>query len=382
MQFKRRISSSSYFRYKLSLLEVIFTLLLIEILSGGFSSVRVFGKSSSQEITSTGSKVFLPIILYTDVTRMRPYSDDSPWNTPIEPNPGLDPHSEEMITTFGLEGDGNIYTTTDIYSYPVYFVDGSSPRWDVSCTEYKCNIWSPVEVIKTHLLKDVPIPPNARPSSGSDAHLIIIDITNLAEYDLRGLTQTSTDWSVKNGAVYNLLWDGTPTRYGTGGAGVPYYAGLVRPWEIAQGHIDHALAFAYPSPALERCVYPASKTDGETTHPYAIPEGARVQLDPDLTDDDFERMGLDRAGIIIAKALQQYGMFLVNDSGRPKIYIENLADNPYTDRTWSDPDLNLTNKSIINIPLSYYRVIALPEAYWNSSLESPMHGNCFDYISP
>jgi hypothetical protein len=110
---------------------------------------------------------------------------------------------------------------------------------------------------------------------------------------------------------------------------------------------------------------------------YAIPEGAHLQLDPSLTEQDFNAMGLDPVGKIIARALQKYGMVLVNAAGRTKIYIENLADNPYATEQWSDPDLGLTARSIANIPYTSFRVLALPEAYWASNSEGPMHGNCY-----
>jgi hypothetical protein len=150
----------------------------------------------------------------------------------------------------------------------------------------------------------------------------------------------------------------------------------VRPWEITQGHIDHAIAFGYPFPARDRCVFPASKTDGDSDLPDAIPEGARLQLNPQLTEADFDRLGLDRTGKIIARALQKYGMILVDYSGRPKIYVENLADNPLARQAWSDPQLRLTDSTIEQIPYSSFRVLALPAAYWNPSLTGPTHGDC------
>ena len=38
---------------------------------------------------------------------------------------------------------------------------------------------------------------------------------------------------------------------------------------------------------------------------FAIPEGARLQLDPSLTEKDFDRMGLDRTGKIIAQGVAE-----------------------------------------------------------------------------
>jgi myo-inositol-hexaphosphate 3-phosphohydrolase len=324
--------------------------------------------------------VYLPLVTKPpDATQMRPYSETSVWNTPIGSAPRYDTHSNEMIATIGLVGGRQITSDPSQYTYPVYFADETTPRWDIPCTRYKCTIVTPEGTSRTRQLTDVPIPPEAQPSRGTDAQMIIIDKTTYAEYDLYEVIRTDTGWSVSNGSVYNILWDGTPTKYGSRGAGVPYYAGLIRPLEIAGGRIEHALAFGYHHPAEDRCVFPASKTDGNSTLPYAIPEAARLQLDPSLTEADFDEIGLDRTGKIIARALQEYGMFVIDGSGRPKIYAEDLENNPYATLDWSDPELNLTSTTIADIPIDYFRVLALPEAYWDPALEGPFHGGCYAY---
>ena len=53
---------------------------------------------------------------------------------------------------------------------------------------------------------------------------------------------------------------------------MPYLTGLIRPWEIAQGHIDHAIAFTYNYPTAAY-VYPATKSDSRGSFPD-MPEGA------------------------------------------------------------------------------------------------------------
>jgi hypothetical protein len=215
----------------------------------------------------------------------------------------------------------------------------------------------------------VPIPAGAQASAGSDAQIIIIDTVTGTEYDLWQVRQDGSGWSASNGSVYNIYWDGMPARYGSRGAGVPYYAGLIRPWEIAAGRIDHAIAFAYPSPANGVCVWPASKTDGNSGSGNAIPEGARLQLDPSLTNADFAAWGLDRTGSIIARALQQYGMILIDVSGRPKIYAENLVANPEATYSWHDPAIRLSANTVSAIPHTAFRVLDLPNG-------GGSHGQC------
>lgn len=329
---------------------------------------------------SGGKTAFFPI-----VTRLvfnehaRPYSPSSFWNTLIGNNPEYDPHSAEMIATIGLHNEGRISAYPNQYSFPVYYADINSPRWDIPCNVYRCTIVTLEKIFTVTELSDVPIPELANPAPGTDGQMIIIDKNTFTEYDLWQAQRTADGWSVSNGSVYNVLWSGTPQRYGSRGAGLPYLAGLIRPWEIAQGRIDHVLAFSYPEPALKRCVYPATKTDGKSNLPYAIPQGAHLQLDPLLTEADFNRMGLSNTGKIIARALQEYGMVLVDTGGRTGIYAEDLESNPYQVISWSDPELNLTKTTLDGLLYTSFRVLKLPEAYWNPGLGTATNGDCYVY---
>lgn len=285
-----------------------------------------------------------------------------------------DPNSPAMIAQLGQQNGGHISSDPAQYTFPVYFANASTPRYSVPCQMYKCTVVNASGVTTTSVLQNVPIPLGANVSAGSDAQMIIIDTATGTEWDLWQASGGSGGWSVSNGSVYNITWDGMPSRYGSRGAGVPYYAGLIRPWEIVAGRIDHALAFAYPTPASGGCVWPASKTDGNSGGSGAIPEGARLQLDPSLTDADFTAMGLSRTGKIIARALQVYGMILIDVSGRPKIYAENLAVNPGSGYSWGNPAIALNSNTISAIPHTAFRVLDLPDSYWTGG--GALHGNC------
>lgn len=312
----------------------------------------------------------------------RPYSDASAWNTPIGPDPAVDPRSAAFVDGI-LEGADVVGITSDPtqYTYPVYEADASTPRYDLPCTWFKCTILSAEDdehPLRVDVLEGVPIPDGARPSPGSDGSMIIIDIETGAEYDLwMASREIDGTWSVGNASVYNIAWDAMPVEYGSRGAGVPYLAGLIRHEEVAAGRIDHAIAFAYLHVAAERCVWPASKTDGNSTAADAIPEGARIQLDPSLTEADFDAWGLDRTGRIIARALQEYGMILIDVSGRPKIMAEHLDTNPLATGSWDSAETRLHDQTIASIPMEAFRLLALPEGYVNQSDDAPLHGGCY-----
>lgn len=115
--------------------------------------------------------------------------------------------------------------------------------------------------------------------------------------------------------------DATGRPFSARGASLPYLAGLVRPCELARGRIDHALAFAYDTPTRE-FVYPASKSDGTSAGFPDMPEGSRLQLDPTLSAGQLAAMGCTGQCVTIARALQVYGMYLVDTAGRSRVMLE------------------------------------------------------------
>jgi hypothetical protein len=94
-------------------------------------------------------------------------------------------------------------------------------------------------------------------------------------------------------------------------AGFAAFGGVVRPEEIAQGHIDHALFMAMPYTRRGVLACPATHTDGIYNDPAAIPEGAHLQLDPAFNVDAQPWPQYEK---VIAHALQTYGVY-VGDSG-------------------------------------------------------------------
>jgi hypothetical protein len=321
-----------------------------------------------------------PTVMTSSIEMRVPYSKTSIWNTPVGPSPKYDVHSAEMVANLELSNEGRIITAGEAYNYPVYFADEQTPRWDIPCRINRCTIASSdQDILRTDMVQNVPIPVDAQPGEDTDARMIIIDTITHTEYDLSKARRTETGWVAGTVSLYNILWDGTPVGHSARGSGIPAYAGLLRPWEIRQGRIEHALAFGYTETAENKCVFPASKTDGKSPLPFAIPEGARLQLDPALTDADFDQMGLDPTGKIIARALQEYGMILVDTSGSLKIYVEDLINNPYVTEAWSDSDLNLTKESIYNIPYTAFRVLELPSGYWEPSVKAVYHGKCLAF---
>jgi hypothetical protein len=80
-----------------------------------------------------------------------------------------------------------------------------------------------------------------------------------------------------------------------------------------------------------------------------MPEGTRLQLDPTLTSSRLAEMGCRGPCLTIARALQRYGMYVIDNSGRPKVMLE------YADTAgWRG---FVDAKTVSPIPLSAFRVL-------------------------
>jgi hypothetical protein len=122
----------------------------------------------------------------------------------------------------------------------------------------------------------------------------------------------------------------------------------VRACEIARGHIDHALAFAYNQPS-RRHVYPATKSDGHGRGLGALPEGTRLRLDPGISLAQLQLWGCTGACVIAARALQRYGMYVIDSSGHAKVIFEYEGTAHWGGRVGPG--------TVTPIPLSAFRVL-------------------------
>lgn len=248
----------------------------------------------------------------------------------------------------------------DQYTIPVYHFDENTSRETVKLSGYFSSYDkgddSRVGYGFAPTISDVPVPEGAVASSGTDGQIVFRDAENGIEYAFwRFKRDADGNLTATNGYRYHTA-AGYMGRFADGkagrGAGLPFLAGLVRKWELGQGRIDHALAFAFTDPSSD-FVYPASKSDGGRlggTIGIDPPEGARFQLDPSLTEADFDSWGLSPKAKVVARALQTYGMYLVDVSGSTKVYLEARE----TAGWGTDVDRNLTAK----IPLDRFRVVA------------------------
>ena len=298
------------------------------------------------------------------------FSDNSFWNQPISENAKIDPRTGYWISLLKQEPTGeNFGVSYRQWTIPVYEVDSNTPVYQI-----KNHYLSDEEKAHWHTSRDsfghgpgfdyVPIPDGATPDAQSDAHMVLVDRHRMLAWDMWGLRKTASgEWESNTGMFYPLdgpgvfntdqlgVIDGESVHFHgpSRAAGVPAMAGLIMYDEVMSGRIRHKLSCATRYAAFKEFVFPASWTDGNLKG--GIPEGAVIQLDPHLDLTPFQ---LTAEETIIAKALQEYGMVVVDVAQGQPIYAEGL---------WGHPGISWEGKvrewdgGINDIPYDHYRVL-------------------------
>ena len=254
---------------------------------------------------------------------VRPYTDDSPWNTPIGESPLYAADSAKRIAAIG----GPLSSDPTQFTYPVYNAATGRRATKVTITQALSRIrggGARLLNTKRGTLR-IPLPKGAK-ATAETGQLIVIDQNTGREWGVFGLGRNRKGWNGLFGYRFSTKTNGIPAIGADGAglasrAGASYLAGLVRACEVAAGKIDHALALAYDSPSVAY-ITPLRGTNGTNGTPGALPIGARLQLDPSLTEADLAALGCKGTCLMLATAMQEYGVYVVGRSGRPKIYVE------------------------------------------------------------
>jgi hypothetical protein len=300
----------------------------------------------------------------------RPFNDQSPWNTRIANTPRIDPQSDAMISDWrGSSPFGpHLGINMKSYSIPLFWADETTPPVKVHCDVGGMGFDSRDGTDATAM---VPIPNGAEPDPLSDRHLLVVDRGNQREWGLWHANPAAGGWECGLGAEMDLAGDGQRpiaasnatwyTSQGPRACGFPLVAGLIRPEEIAAGHIDHALVVAYPHIRAGLYMLPAStaqaRVGDDSIKTRGIPCGGRVQLDPKL---DLERTKLSPGARVVARALQEYGAFVGDYSGSMSLYADNAPD---ALAAWDDLPISDVDK----LELDSFRVLELGTLYDNGN---------------
>ncbi|MET0452911.1 MAG: hypothetical protein ABW137_13865 [Mycobacterium sp.] len=236
-------------------------------------------------------------------TFVQPFADSSPFRTPIPDDVAVDPGSDAMIRA--VTGDGNLHAALVEFGIPIFSADAQTPTYTVPC---RATDWGPCPFDG----RQIPIPDGARPHTGSDGAMVVVDESTRTSYEFWQAINSDGGWSTEFAAINDI--DGSGWSGAATGSGASRLAGVIRIAEVQQGSISHALAMQTNNVCEGAPRPPALKSDGRSTSPDCLPEGARLQLDPSL---DLDSLNLTAGERMVAVAMQRFGGYIVDVGGAP-----------------------------------------------------------------
>jgi hypothetical protein len=341
---------------------------LLGVLSGGVSKFddHQLWPSTTYDYTVTWLAANGNVLAteYTDVTTppqtspVVPFFPDSPYfSQPISGGATVLSNSTAMvassITPYAQTSD---LTDSDAWGIPVYYSNAGTQAYSPKCLLYWCNV----------SVGTPQIPADAQPSTGSDGHLAVLSDNGSEEFDMWQAQFDTTTMNWQASTMFGFNTDGTgvacPVTEGCSNATAASFAvtaGILRPEEIAQGQIDHALVITIPDPSTA-VVCPATHTDGTNTSGTAIPEGSLLRLNPDV---NVAALGLPAWEQTIARALQVYGAYVADTGGSLAIRAESNLGYGYD--AWADagvPENGANGAYLYQLPWSQMEVMTPPSS--------------------
>jgi hypothetical protein len=239
-----------------------------------------------------------------------PFTADSPWNTPIGSDAAFAGVATEEVRNL-LDTSIGIWLNFDEFSHPVAVASPTDPL--VTFT-YDSSATGPGQIT-------LPLPPGTEPALGVDSHLHLIDPETSVSHEFFGTQPSDSGFRAAYYVVNDLLGPGIGEG-GTRAYGGSALGGLIRTWELEEGELRHALALALTGPQLRQGpVWPATEEDAIAPQTYrgTIPMGTLLAIPPTV---DVESMILSPEGRMVARALQRYGAYVVDQAEVMAFYAE------------------------------------------------------------
>lgn len=277
----------------------------------------------------------------------RPFRADSPWNTKIPTSAiyRIDNRTNRIRSQIGGPSDR----------------DEGAIVWALNVTGYTINTFYDTPggptgtFVGGGMNVPIPLPAAAQPSPGTDGHMCIVDRDGVHSHDFIFISRSGS--TINGGGYMKTRLDGmgwrlaeesrvtggnphgiNPDNCVTGNGGpravsVGLLGGLIRKRHLDDGVIPHALAFAIPrrwaKGGINVRIYPADFILGWGDSDNGMPPyfsgdirySDRFGLDRSV---NVNSLGLSREWTIVAKALQDYGMYMVDVAGpqNPCLYME------------------------------------------------------------
>lgn len=261
-----------------------------------------------------------------DHTSVAMIAPGSWWNTPVPDAAPQSPDAPQILhylSSAAQSSHGYLHLAGaggSPWGQPFYWAGPGDPVYRVRPTRFAL----PPE------LASLRIPAGARPADTSDGAITVVDrqrgyVVSLwhAAYDAGSHT-----WSAGGGQVSYLGSNGLDAR--THRSDDPRNRGslrgnnaavaAVRFDELQAGSIDHVLKIASGPEVSRRHVFPMVGSDGSSNDPFAPPTGLRLRIKPSV---DLKALDLRPEALVIARAIQRYGVYVGDDSGTTSLKLEN-----------------------------------------------------------
>lgn len=280
----------------------------------------------------------------------KPFASSSPWKTPIPSNASYASSGDARVRAFQSIAS-KLSVNTRQYTQWVYTAKSSDPQVSVNVAArnlpgngYLSDALNRAGTVTLRM------PSNAQPDPMTDKHMTVIDVDGRYAHEFWYMYRDGSGWKAVAYAKVDLTGDGTMisgesvvARFGnyhnpnvvnfgwgaTRAYGGSSMAGLIRSGEVTSGTIDHALYMSLPHYVLrmpsagQLPVYPASRNDTSAGYdPTHIIMGTRFAIPRSV---NIYAQGFSPAGLKLAQALQNYGAYVLDQSGIPNLNSDGVA---------------------------------------------------------
>jgi hypothetical protein len=274
------------------------------------------------------------------VSGSRPFSDNSPFNTPVGTNPTVLSNSASLVSA-ALRGGQPLALSTDRavsndWGHPVYYTKASDPM-------------ATLVMSSTHQTFHANVPNYAIPAGQADAHICIVAPDGW-EYNLWATKRTGSPgnytFTAQIGGRMPANGPGIKTpaqasQYGPaidGGVEAKFSerAGLITASDMQAGVINHALFVVVKGATAgdNGVVYPAYSANGGYKSPTSVRMGQRFWLD--MTPAQIDATDAPQWEKIVAKAAATYGIY-VGDKGGDGFGMMMEDSTPYIAANTTNP---------------------------------------------
>ena len=260
-----------------------------------------------------------------------PFSTTSPWNTPIGSGVRYESASDPRTQTV-RNYPTDAWMNVDQYSVPVYRATTADPLVTLSDVVHGGS-WQ------------VRMPTSASAAAGTDANMAVIQPDGRSVDLWQAVRTSATTMSAQSVAFASITGSGLGPKAGIRASGLSSLGGLIRKWEVdpsdpsyTDGVIRHALAMSVTPEMLQYTsgtagydaqgygtergyVWPATSQDWGSQYRYKgnLPMGSLLVIPKSV---DLNSLGLDAQTMKIAKAMQDYGGYVVDAAGSFNWYAE------------------------------------------------------------